>query len=194
MLTLIFEVTPKKGHADHYFNRAAVLKPLLEDHDGLLHLERYAQVATRNVILSHQYWRDDAAIVGWREDETHNRAQQAGRNVHFDDYRIRVAEVVAHRTNATEISNVMPSIDWGDDRIVVLVESAGEISAPDTMRFGSLVREGAMIAIYTPVNATELRDITQRHHDVAEALTLTRVIRDYSMTSRAEAPQDFEAT
>ena len=44
--------------------------------------------------VSLSFWRDEAAVAGWRNLEEHRHAQSAGRNGIFSDYRLRVASVV----------------------------------------------------------------------------------------------------
>ena len=41
MFVVIFEVTPKEGQADTYFDMAAELKPLLLEQPGFLSVERF---------------------------------------------------------------------------------------------------------------------------------------------------------
>ena len=40
------------------------------------------------------FWRDEEALKRWREHHQHQQAQQKGRGRIFEDYRIRVAEVI----------------------------------------------------------------------------------------------------
>lgn len=93
MLAVIFEVMPTTtGEAD-YLAAAAALKPLLEDIDGFLGIERFASLSQPGKILSLSFWRDEAAISQWRQLEAHRHAQQLGRQQLFADYRLRVATV-----------------------------------------------------------------------------------------------------
>ena len=45
-------------------------------------------------LLSLSFWRDEAALQSWRRLREHRLAQAMGRNRMFEDYRLRVAEVV----------------------------------------------------------------------------------------------------
>ena len=191
MLTLIFEVHPKSGHADHYFNRAAALKPFLEKYDGLLHLERYTQIANPEIVLSHQYWRDEAALIAWREDANHRKAQMAGYDRHFEDYRIRVGDVLVHRVDHDVFEKRIEAVDPGTDRIVAIFEGDGEVRAPDSNRFTSVTREGAMIAVYAPETGADLEACAGSFADAKVKRTLVRITRDYTKTKRHEAPQEF---
>jgi heme-degrading monooxygenase HmoA len=40
------------------------------------------------------FWRDEQAVRGWRELAEHRAVQAEGRAGLFDDYRLRVAQVV----------------------------------------------------------------------------------------------------
>lgn len=49
MIAVIFEVEPREGHADAYFELAGELKPLLEGFDGFISVERFEAVLTPGV-------------------------------------------------------------------------------------------------------------------------------------------------
>lgn len=94
MIAVIFEVVPRDGHADAYFGLAAGLRTHLEAIDGFISVERFQSLTQPDKVLSLSFWRDEAAVRRWRELEAHRAAQQAGRQQHFSDYRLRVAQVL----------------------------------------------------------------------------------------------------
>jgi heme-degrading monooxygenase HmoA len=94
MIAVIFEVVPREGHADAYFKLAASLRAQLEAIDGFVSVERFQSLTQPNKILSLSFWRDEAAVQRWRALEAHRGAQSAGRQQHFADYRLRVAQVL----------------------------------------------------------------------------------------------------
>ena len=94
MIAVIFEVVPKEGHADRYFEIAAELKPMLEGIDGFLSVERFESLSTKGRFLSLSFWRDEEAVRAWRTHGLHRRGQAEGRGEVFADYRLRVATVV----------------------------------------------------------------------------------------------------
>lgn len=94
MMAVIFEVEPKEAHKDQYFDIAKDLRPLLEQIDGFVSIERFESLVTPGKILSLSFWRDEAAIAEWRRLAEHRAAQSQGRGALFKDYRLRVAEVV----------------------------------------------------------------------------------------------------
>lgn len=94
MIAVIFEVQPTaEGHAA-YLDHAAALKPLLERMDGFISVERFQSLTQPGQLLSLSFWRDEAAVRGWRETALHREAQAAGRGGLFAGYRLRVAHVV----------------------------------------------------------------------------------------------------
>src|SRR6185503_5680509 len=94
MIAVIFEVEPADGRRDAYLDIAAQLKPKLEQMDGFISVERFESLTTKGKILSLSFWRDEAAVAGWRELAEHRKAQAAGRGGIFADYRLRVAGVI----------------------------------------------------------------------------------------------------
>src|SRR5262249_48871291 len=90
MIGLFFEVIPLDGHAQNYFELAAFLRPELEKSGGVLFIDRYTSVQRPEVVLSHQLWEDEEALIRWRQHTQHRAIQQAGREKHFRDYRIRI--------------------------------------------------------------------------------------------------------
>jgi heme-degrading monooxygenase HmoA len=94
MIAVIFEVEPRPGRREAYLELAADLKPRLEAIDGFVSVERFESLASEGKILSLSFWRDEAAVAEWRRLEDHRRAQTAGRNGIFADYRLRVASVL----------------------------------------------------------------------------------------------------
>ncbi|QBE62961.1 antibiotic biosynthesis monooxygenase family protein [Pseudoduganella lutea] len=94
MIAVIFEVMPHPGGRQAYLDHAAALRPLLEDIDGFLSIERFQSLADPGKLLSLSFFRDEAALAQWRTLEAHRAAQQAGREVLFADYRLRIAGVI----------------------------------------------------------------------------------------------------
>jgi heme-degrading monooxygenase HmoA len=94
MHAVIFEVWPKEEDRQEYLDIAAALRPTLEKMDGFISIERFQSLTDPGKILSLSFWRDDAAIAGWRQVETHRSAQAKGRNELFRDYRLRIAGVI----------------------------------------------------------------------------------------------------
>ena len=94
MIAVIFEVTPSADGRDRYLSLAAELKPLLEQIDGFLSIERFQSLSDPGKLLSLSFWRDEDTVRAWRQLEDHRAAQAEGRAGVFADYRLRVAAVL----------------------------------------------------------------------------------------------------
>ena len=93
MIAVIFEVFPAEGKMQEYLELASELKPLLQEIDGFISVERFTSLVDEGKILSLSFWRDEESIERWRNIETHRLAQDKGRKSVFTNYRIRVATV-----------------------------------------------------------------------------------------------------
>lgn len=96
MIAVIFEVLPKPEHIQEYLDIAASLKPLLQDLDGFISIERFQSLQDPNKLLSLSFWRDEAAVRQWRTNSEHRMAQTTGRQEVFEDYTLSVAAVIRH--------------------------------------------------------------------------------------------------
>ncbi|UGQ47177.1 antibiotic biosynthesis monooxygenase family protein [Massilia endophytica] len=94
MIAVIFEVLPHAEGKQQYLDIAAGLRPLLEEIDGFISIERFQSLSDPSKVLSLSFFRDEEAIAQWRQLEAHRGAQKAGRGELFRDYRLRIAHVV----------------------------------------------------------------------------------------------------
>jgi heme-degrading monooxygenase HmoA len=94
MIAVIFEVWPADGQRQTYLDIAAQLRPLLDEIDGFISIERFESLTEPGKILSLSFWRDEQAVAAWRRLEPHRDAQARGRAGVFSDYRLRVAGVI----------------------------------------------------------------------------------------------------
>lgn len=98
MIAVIFEVFPAEGLRDDYLSMAAAMRPLLDQADGFISIERFESLYTPGKLLSLQFWRDEESLTKWRNVTEHRAAQGLGRNGMFDDYRLRIAGVIRDYT------------------------------------------------------------------------------------------------
>jgi heme-degrading monooxygenase HmoA len=219
MFAVIFEVQPKKERWNDYLDLAKYLKPKLEAIDGFIDNERFESKRTKGHVLSLSTWRDEKAVVRWRTQAEHHGVQEKGRFEIFDDYRLRVGEVtddsdpsgglsvvVQQRfdetanpaAKAVSISELMPA--KGDKQKIVARRLPAQLGLGkhqagivDQEIFESIYNPGKLLLLvtwrdaetakkWTPVAAVDLGEL--RHRRV-------RVIRDYGMTDRHEAPQFY---
>jgi len=94
VIAVIFEVMPHADGRQRYLASAAALRPLLDEIDGFISIERFASLSDPGKLLSLSFFRDEAAIAKWRQLEKHRAAQAAGRAALFADYRLRITHVV----------------------------------------------------------------------------------------------------
>ena len=94
MIAIIFEVVPAKGQKDAYLDIAAAMRPLIDQIDGFISVERFQSITNPEKLLSLSYFRDEAAVKEWRELSGHRGAQTKGRADVFSDYRLKVAHVI----------------------------------------------------------------------------------------------------
>jgi heme-degrading monooxygenase HmoA len=95
MFSVIFEVHPKEAKKDEYFRLAKHLKPLLEAINGFIDNERFESKQRPGWVLSHSTWRDEKSVVRWRTEAEHHAVQEKGRYEIFEDYRLRVGDVIS---------------------------------------------------------------------------------------------------
>ncbi|MGB3338302.1 MAG: antibiotic biosynthesis monooxygenase [Devosia sp.] len=94
MIAVIFEVWPAEGEMGHYLDLAAALRSDLEKIDGFISVERFESLATPGKLVSLSFFRDEAAVMAWRNRPAHRATQGKGRAGVFADYRLRVAQVL----------------------------------------------------------------------------------------------------
>lgn len=94
MIAVIFEVEIAEGRKPTYLDVAAELKPLLEEVDGFISVERFQSLSNADKLLSLSFFRDEQAVQDWRSLAKHRLAQTKGRDGVFSDYRLKVAEVL----------------------------------------------------------------------------------------------------
>ncbi len=94
MIAVIFEVEPAAGRKDEYLDIAAEMRPLLDEIEGFISVERFQSLSDPRKILSLSFFTDETAVEQWRNLQAHRGAQAKGRKRVFDDYRLRVASVI----------------------------------------------------------------------------------------------------
>jgi len=93
-ITVIFEVEPANGKKQEYLDMAANLGAELEKIKGFISIERFQSIYNPEKILSLSVWENEEAVKQWRNLDAHRKAQAIGRESIFQDYRIRIAQVI----------------------------------------------------------------------------------------------------
>jgi heme-degrading monooxygenase HmoA len=213
MFAVIFEVQPKPERWDDYVGIAKTLKPSLEKIDGFIDNERFSSRRRKGRLLSLSIWRDEKAVIRWRTLAQHHQAQEKGRFELFEDYHLRVGEITAdtgtaqgeklpqQRFDETEVgaARAMTISEWTpvDDRprgdtAAPGLRDAGIEGLVDHEAFESITSEGKLLllAAWREAAAAETwvppatTGYKLRHRQV-------RIIRDYGMLDRREAPQFY---
>ncbi|MBY6003146.1 antibiotic biosynthesis monooxygenase [Salipiger bermudensis] len=94
MIAIIFEVTPAEGKRDAYLDIAAAMRPLVEEVEGFISVERFESLTNPGKLLSISFFEDEAAVQRWRQLTAHRGAQRKGREEIFAGYRLRVCHVL----------------------------------------------------------------------------------------------------
>lgn len=218
MFAVIFEVQPKRERFDDYLNLAKSLRPQLEAIDGFLDIDRFASKRTEGRVLSLSIWRDEKAVIRWRTHAEHHGAQEQGRFEIFEDYRLRVGEITRDTAPPKGLAVEQQRFDateTGEAKAVTITElmppesstlgaKADQLPAHRDLRAGAdgLIDQEVFESIYHPGKLLLLAG--WRDADAAEAWSLAkpdaaqslrhrhvRVIRDYGMSDRREAPQFY---
>ena len=199
MFAVIFEVQPKSDRWDQYLGLAKQLRPELERIDGFIENERYKSRRTEGRLLSLSIWADEKSVIRWRTHAMHHGVQEKGRFEVFEDYHLRVGEITADtqipsgrtleqkRFDATEVGAAK-----APQRLRRRCTNAGA-KAPAT---ASMIRNCSRASQHQgscccwchgamqPPRMHGNRPPRSRHRRV-------RVIRDYGMADRREAPQFY---
>jgi heme-degrading monooxygenase HmoA len=94
MIAVIFEVHPTEGRKNDYLDIAAQMRPMVEQVEGFISVERFQSLTDPSKVLSLSFFEDEAAIIRWRNLAAHRNAQARGRAGVFSDYRLRIACVM----------------------------------------------------------------------------------------------------
>ena len=217
MFSVIFEVHPRTEQWDNYLANAKMLRPELENVDGFIDNIRYRSLTREGWILSLSSWRDEKAVVRWRTRVRHHEAQERGRREIFLDYRLRVGQLTKdtnipegyelheQRLDETEVSEGTTVILIDGKRPSEWVKNTGADDVAKWLGIPSkaeaLVSWDVFDAVLTPGNVILLMfwrdhlqagvfDNTISLQDGAR-LRRVRVVRDYGMYDRREAPQYY---
>jgi heme-degrading monooxygenase HmoA len=94
MIAIIFEVMPADGQKDAYLDIAATMRPMVEQVEGFISVERFQSLTNPDKLLSISFFEDEDAVHRWRKLAAHRNAQSKGRTGVFSDYRLRVCHVI----------------------------------------------------------------------------------------------------
>lgn len=88
---VIFTSKRASDNGQAYGAMAQRMVDLSSRYDGFLGIESVRGADGFGITVS--YWRDEAAILAWKRDTEHEKAQRGGREAWYDRYEVRVARV-----------------------------------------------------------------------------------------------------
>jgi len=217
MFSVIFEVHPKSDQWDDYLGVAKMLRPELEQVDGFIENVRYKSLSRPGWLLSLSGWRDEKSVVRWRTAQRHHIAQEKGRSTILLDYHLRVGEITrdtqvpaGHRIAEQRLDET----EIGEGTTVTFVDAkspTGSIEASDASGIADhlglnpdavgLLKWEVFDAVLTPGDVILMMLWKTKDDATAFAasaklpasgrLRQVRVVRDYGMFDRREAPQYY---
>jgi heme-degrading monooxygenase HmoA len=217
MFSVVFEVLPAEGQREAYLGLGKMLRPELEGIDGFVENIRYASLTREGWVLSVSHWRDEKAVVRWRTHARHHQAQDNGRTRILADYHLRVGEITEDTRLPEGITLEAQRLDEtvaGEGTTLTLItmkrpdafkETSNPADCAQVMgldpRADGILEWDVFDAVLEPGNLILLiswrdKEAATRYEneftvpDVAR-LQRVRVIRDYGMFDRREAPQYY---
>ena len=189
MFAVIFEVNPRAEAWDDYLAHAATLRPELTAIDGFIANERYRSLSDPGWLVSLSIWRDEKALIRWRTHALHHDIQGKGRSSVFAGYHLRVGEIVGDTQAAHPLPQQRFDATEAACKAVTITERVLDgAGASGQAVFDSITRPGNGLYLQS------WPDIATADAGVASTpgrTRVVRVIRDYGMFARKEAPQYF---
>jgi heme-degrading monooxygenase HmoA len=223
MFVVIFEVQPKPGKWDAYLDNAKLLRPELEQVDGFVDNIRYKSLTREGWLLSLSSWRNEKSVIRWRTAMRHHLVQEKGRSEILRDYHLRVGQIThdtrlpkgqiieEQRLDETEVGEgtAVTFIDAKKPSAPHETGSTTELAVYLGLNRGApgLVAWDVYDAVLTPgdlilmivwkvsADADGFAKSASKSAKLPEGARLrqVRVVRDYGMFDRREAPQYYPA-
>ena len=217
MFSVIFEVHPKPEQWNAYLDNAKMLRPELEQVDGFIDNIRYKSLTREGWILSLSGWRDEKSVVRWRTAARHHMVQEKGRTEILLDYHLRVGQV----TRDTKVPSGqviaeqrLDETETGEGTTVTFIEAQRGPEVNDKASPSDIAASLGLDPSATGLVAWDIYDAVLAPGDLilmmvwktkanaaafdksvklAEGRRLrhVRVVRDYGMFDRREAPQYY---
>jgi heme-degrading monooxygenase HmoA len=214
MFIVIFEVQPKPDRFDDYLALAKQLKPKLEAMAGFIDNERFRSQRDDGRLLSLSTWRDEKAVVRWRTQSEHHGVQEKGRFEIFADYHLRVGEITADtappdglaitewrfdetevgKAKAATITELTPAGDEALDQVPARLGLAPAQQGLVALEvFESIYNRGKLVLLTSWTDAEAASAWSPSTPDSVASIRhrQVRIIRDYGMFERREAPQFY---
>jgi heme-degrading monooxygenase HmoA len=219
MFSVLFEVKPWASKRDAYLDMTNILRSQLERVGGFINNIQYKSLTRDEWMLSLSEWRDEKSLVRWRNQISHHEVQELGRTKIFEDYRFRVGQVtddtqlpegqsfedqrldeteVGEGTTVTLIGAKRPG-QWMDtfnpadcSEYLGLNPYADGIQSWDVYEAALTSGDLLLALVWRDDVAANAFEDTVNLPGGAHARRL-RIVRDYGMFDRREAPQYYPA-
>jgi heme-degrading monooxygenase HmoA len=217
MFSVLFEVHPSPDQWDAYLGYAKLLRPELEKVKGFVDNIRYRSLSREGWILSLSNWSDEKALVRWRIQAKHHDVQEKGREEVLLDYHLRVGQITKDTSPPAGHSLRQQRLDEteiGEGTTVILIDAkrakdwVEKTCHEDVARWLGLKADAPGFVSWDVFDAVlapgDIILLTSwRDHGAAEAfeaatklqegarLRRVRIVRDYGMFDRREAPQYY---
>jgi heme-degrading monooxygenase HmoA len=217
MFSVLFEVKPWAAQWEAYLDKAKMLRPQLELIDGFVDNIRYKSLTREGWILSLSGWRDEKSLVRWRTQMGHHEVQELGRAEILEDYHLRVGQLTED-TRLPEGQSLqeqrLDETEVGKGTTVTLIDAKRPLTFKETSNpadcseylglnpyADGMAGWDVLEAVLTPGDLILM--LTWRDEGAAKAfedtanlpedarLRRVRVVRDYGMFDRREAPQYY---
>uniref|UniRef100_UPI003F498BCA antibiotic biosynthesis monooxygenase family protein n=1 Tax=Cupriavidus yeoncheonensis TaxID=1462994 RepID=UPI003F498BCA len=218
MFSAMLEVNPIPEQFDAYLGMAKMLRPELEKIEGFVDNTRYASLTRAGWLLSLSSWHDEKSLIRWRTTTKHHKVQQAARDRVFADYRLRIGEIAAdthlpadhalhrQRLDVTETGAGKAVTLLDADRSRYWLNGASAEAVAKSLGFQAQAPELVAWDVFKALQSPEevIAVLTWRDEAVAQAfeksanlpgdvrLRNIRIVREYGMFDRREAPQYFK--
>ncbi|TPQ36342.1 antibiotic biosynthesis monooxygenase family protein [Cupriavidus pinatubonensis] len=218
MFSAMLEVNPIPEQFDAYLGMAKMLRPELEKIEGFIDNERYESLTRPGWLLSLSNWRDEKSLIRWRTTTKHHKVQQAARDRLFADYRLRIGEVDTdthlpigealhqQRLDVTEAGEGKAVTLLDADRSRYWLNGASAEAVAKSLGLDAQARGLLAWDVFKALLSPEEVIVVLTWRDEAAALAFgknarlpgdvrlrsIRIVREYGMFDRREAPQYFE--
>jgi heme-degrading monooxygenase HmoA len=217
MFSVIFEVRPRSEEWETYLGFAQLLRPELFKVEGFIDNVRYRSLTRQGWFLSLSGWRDEKSLIRWRTQAGHHSVQERGRGGVLVDYHLRVGQITAdtHVPEGQALTEQrLDETETGEGTAIVLVDAKHAADCLKTTSveelviwlgldpaapgirgwdvFDSVLSPGEIILLTTWRDqraAEEFAKSVKAPH--TGRLRKVRVVRDYGMFDRHEAPQYY---
>ncbi len=215
LFAVVFEVKPNPAQSSAYLEIANELRAELLKIDGFLANERYRSARNNGFVLSLSLWDSEKALVRWRSQKMHREDQAKGSAGVLSDYHLRVGEVTqaAGKFADREVGWMRhDETEVGVAKALVIIEGeiapdspaaaiprgikAGQAGAISAEVFEHLTQSNRLAILSAWQTQADAAQFAKSISPLIKAANLNsyviRVIRDYGLKDRREAPQHHD--